>query len=234
MILDGGVPTVSLPRRFAALLTRLALVLSLCASLGLAAPLTAAHADGDPASDVLVDAPPLFLSLDSGATFADKTALLRQLATANLHGHRLRVAVIATRADLGSVTALWGQPQAYAEFLGRELSLAYRGELLVVMPSGFGVSREGAPVRTPLAGLAPRSGQLVVATEQAIERLSGVPAPSVRVAVASAPSPASGPGWWVTTAIAIALIAAAWTASLRARPLARRRASPPGSDHSAP
>ena len=40
--------------------------------------------------------------------------------------------------DLGAVTALWDKPQAYARFLGIELSLAYTQRLLVVMPNGIG------------------------------------------------------------------------------------------------
>jgi hypothetical protein len=190
----------------------------------LGGPLAAARADGDPASDVLVAAPPLFLSVDSGATYGQKLALQGQLRRAAEHGFALRVAVIATRSDLGSVTALWGHPETYAEFLGRELSLDYHGELLVVMPDGFGVTRDGAPVRSPLGGLAPRHGELLTASEQAVARLTGVPVAGAAVArVAAAPSRTSGIGWWASTAIALAAIALAWTASLRRRPLRGRR-----------
>jgi hypothetical protein len=196
-----------------------ATLVALCVALVLGGPIAAARADGDPASDVLVAAPPLFLSADSGATITEESALVRQLREAARRGHRLRVAIISTRSDLGSVTALWGQPETYAEFLGRELSLQYRGQLLVVMPAGFAVSRAGTPLRTALTGLAPRHGELLTATEQAIQRLTGVAPATVRaVAVAATPSPASGDGWWATTAVALALVVAAWTASLRRRP----------------
>ncbi len=184
----------------------------------------AARADGDPASDVLVAAPPLFLSLDSGATYGQKLALERQLRLAAARGRTLRVAVIATRADLGSVTALWGHPQAYAGFLGRELSLDYRGSLLVVMPGGFGLVRDGTRESSPLSRLAPRGGELVTATEQAIARLTGARARNAfPAAVAAVPSRASGIGWWAMTAAAVTAIALAWAASLRRRPLRGRR-----------
>jgi hypothetical protein len=186
----------------------------------LAGPLAAAHADGDPASDVLVAAPPLFIGFDSGASYGEKLALEQQLRRAAAHGSVLRVAVIASRADLGSLTALWGHPQAYSEVLGHELSLDYHGELLVVMPSGFGLVRDGAPLPSPLDRLAPRRGELVTATEQAITRLTGVSAVGATAgAVAGAPSRTSGVGWWAATVVALAAIGLAWTASLRRRPL---------------
>ncbi|HTU28341.1 MAG TPA: hypothetical protein VMF07_03095 [Solirubrobacteraceae bacterium] len=194
-----------------------------CAAV-LGGPVCAARADGDPASDVLVAAPPLFLSFDSGATYAQKVALQRQLRHAAANGAPLRVAVIATRSDLGSLTALWGQPQEYAIVLGRELSLDYHGKLLVVMPDGFGLTRDGAPIRSPLSGLAPRRGLLITATEQAVRRLTGVTAPGASpAAVGAVPSRTAGAGWWVTTAAALVAIALAWTASLRRRPIGGRR-----------
>ncbi len=70
----------------------------------------------------------------------------RSCEAAAKSGYPLRVAVIASPADLGSVTPLWRQPQAYAGFLGEELSLLYKGTLLVVMPDGFGLYGPGAAV----------------------------------------------------------------------------------------
>ncbi|MGZ4401132.1 MAG: hypothetical protein ACXVYM_09705, partial [Gaiellaceae bacterium] len=53
-------------------------------------------------------------------------------------GFAIRVAVIFSSYDLGSVTSLWRKPKTYARFLGVELSFVYRQRLLVVMPNGFG------------------------------------------------------------------------------------------------
>ena len=56
--------------------------------------------------------------------------LVALLAAARRSGYQLRVALIASSTDLGSVTELWRQPQSYAQFLGQELSLVYRGPVL--------------------------------------------------------------------------------------------------------
>ena len=101
-----------------------------------------ALADGDPASDVLINqtvflpAPP-----PSGDVAA---ALQQQVDAVSKRGDRVKVAVIATPNDLGSVPSLFGKPAAYAAFLGQELGLAYAATLLVVMPSGFGVYAHNA------------------------------------------------------------------------------------------
>jgi hypothetical protein len=191
--------------------------------LWLAAPLPVAWADGDPASDVLVATPPVFIPPASGISYAQETEVAAQLRAAARAGHPLRVAVIPDRIALGSIGALWKSPERYAVFLDQELSLNYHGELLVVMPNGFGVSRAGAPVRTALAGLAPRTGQLVIATEQAIMRLTGARVGDVRAMVLSGPSRTAGVGWWAATAAAAAAIVGAWWASVRIRPVGVRR-----------
>ncbi len=118
---------------------------------------TSALADGDPASDVLVSAT-LFLPADAGFTLHQQSELGALLAASARSGYPLRVAVIASPSDLGSITPLWRQPASYAGFLGQELSLVYKGTLLVVMPNGFGLYGPGATApaqRAALAGLAP-------------------------------------------------------------------------------
>jgi cytochrome oxidase Cu insertion factor (SCO1/SenC/PrrC family)/thiol-disulfide isomerase/thioredoxin len=99
----------------------------------------AARADGDPGSDVLVYQS-LFVTSTAGVSVSKQVQLNGLLAQAKQAGVPIRVAIIAQPTDLGAVSELWGKPRAYARFLGYELSLAYRQRLLVVMPSGFGVS----------------------------------------------------------------------------------------------
>ena len=123
-------PRRPLPRR--GLLA--ALAVTILALLAGALP-HAARADGDPASDVLL-AQPLYLPQDASVPPAEQTQLASLLAAAHQAGYDVRVALIAQPADLGSITALWRQPQNYARFLGQELSLNYTGALLVVMPTG--------------------------------------------------------------------------------------------------
>jgi cytochrome oxidase Cu insertion factor (SCO1/SenC/PrrC family)/thiol-disulfide isomerase/thioredoxin len=134
-----------------------------------------ARADGDPGSDVLVYQP-LFLASDSGISVSEQVRLGDLIHEAAKAGLPLRVAVIARPDDLGAVTALWHRPQAYARFLGIELSLAYRGRLLVVMPNGFGFnwpSHSSAPSYTILDHIRTASAAgLFDATQRAITKLT--------------------------------------------------------------
>ena len=137
-----------------------------------------ARADGDPASDYLV-ANQVFLSSQSTGMSAAQRQLVGAVAAANRAGFAIRVAIISSDYDLGSVTELWDKPRTYARFLGMELSLTYvRQRLLVVMPSGFGFNWPGhAAARTYglLAAVPLTSGTgagLAAAAEVAVRRLA--------------------------------------------------------------
>ena len=104
-------------------------------ALLLAAP--AARADGDPASDVLYFGN-VFLPTPAPSPDAGK-ALQAQVASVYQHGDRIKVAVIATPSDLGSIPSLFDRPVDYSRFLGLELQSIFIGPLLVVMPAGFGI-----------------------------------------------------------------------------------------------
>lgn len=104
----------------------------------------AARADGDPASDYLLGQATYIAPDVVPATYANQlTATVRE---AKVRGYAIRVAVIGTRYDLGSITFLYNKPQQYARFLGTELSFVYKGRLLVVMPSGLAVTNDGKPL----------------------------------------------------------------------------------------
>jgi hypothetical protein len=187
-----------------------------------------ARADGDPASDVLVTQP-LFLPADAGIPGSEQTRLQALVEQAGRSGYPIRVALIASATDLGSVTALWRQPQSYAEYLGAELSLVYRGPLLVVMPNGFGLYRVNlstAAAQSALGGIrAPRTtAGLGAVSETAVRRLataSGHPLTALPATLPSAPAAASGSSAAPVIALALGALAIvlAWAASLRARPL---------------
>jgi hypothetical protein len=129
--------TVSRVRRRALLLTVVVLV---C----LAALTGSARADGDPASDVLYVAD-VFVPYPPPSKAVVAT-LKRNVAAAFAKRYRVKVAVVATSSDLGSVPELFNKPTMYAKFLGQELSPIFVGPLLIVMPAGFGIYDGGRSV----------------------------------------------------------------------------------------
>lgn len=205
----------------------LAVLAGLAAACLLAGWAPAAHADGDPASDVLA-AQPAFVPADAGISPTQSAQLTQTVAAAVRAGYPIRVALVANPADLGSVSRLWGRPQAYASFLGQELSLVYRGVLLVVMPGGLGIFHVGAgtPPPVPRALVSLRPGrELAGAATTAVRALAAadghvLPAASVVVRPTAGGSALGSvdAGSWLALATGAILIGAAWAWSLRARP----------------
>lgn len=189
---------------------------------------SSARADGDPASDVLAQQA-LFLSQDAGVTTTEQAELGALLKAATSSGYQIRVAIIGSSTDLGSVTELWRQPQTYAKFLGQELSLVYRGPLLVVMPNGVGTYRldRAAAGQSALTDVRVRGlGVTALAAIQRLASASGHPLPVPRATAVPKPGENDTVSW-IAFAIGGALIAGAWAASLRALPphLRRRNAA---------
>jgi hypothetical protein len=105
--------------------------------LGLSAP--RAWADGDPASDVLL-AQSVFYPYQPKVSPGLEAAMEKALhAAASVAGLHFKVAIIGAPEELGLVPNFYGHPQAYAQFLDREISFNEPKRLLVVMPAGFGV-----------------------------------------------------------------------------------------------
>ena len=100
-------------------------------------PASVARADGDPASDTLLEQN-VFFPYDTPTRSAE-LALQQAVGRVYARGNRIKIAVIDNQTDLGSLPSLFGHPGDYAHFLGIELGLWYVGPLLVVMPSGFGI-----------------------------------------------------------------------------------------------
>jgi hypothetical protein len=134
---------------------------------GLLATAPAAYSDADPASDVL-------LSQDVYYPYSPPVSrpLSRQLsglvAVAKQRGFPLKVALIGTPNDLGGVPHFFGQPQEYAAFLGQELSMPNKPELLVAMPNGYGLFGVPPPAAASLRDLPAPAGRGDALARQAI------------------------------------------------------------------
>lgn len=173
-----------------------------------------AYGDGDPASDVLVSQA-LFMPYDTGVSSTRQAQLEGLLRSAQQSGLTIRVAMIPSEYDLGSVGVLWRNPRTYARFLGIELSLTYTGRLLVVMPNGFGIDwphHTTAAADTTLARVPIGAGGagLVSATEAAIRRLAAAEGITLssRPSSPSSGTPASSPLLLIGGALlALALLA---------------------------
>lgn len=220
-------PLVCFRRRL--LLAIIACLLAPIVASGWAA--AAARADGDPASDVLATQT-LFLPQDAAVPAPQQAQLQSLVQAASRAGIPIRVALIASPADLGSITELWRQPAEYASFLGEELSLTYRGLLLVVMPDGFGLYEQGKSVsgaRAAVAGIPvhPTGAGLEATTVAAIRRLAAAAGHPLTLPRTRAPSPAgtTDPVPWIVFGAGLLLVALAWGASLRARPLGQPRSA---------
>ena len=151
-------------------------IVVLAAVLAAAAAPQLARADGDPASDYLLGSK-VFLPYDAKfppKQAAEFTALVR---AANKAGFPIRVAIIRSDYDMGSVTSLWRKPQTYAKFLGLELSFVYKQRLLVVMPNGIGFNwpKHDVTSQYTLLGKIPTGsapGQLLTAASTAVKQLA--------------------------------------------------------------
>lgn len=214
----------------------LAILVAVLSAGVVAAP---AWADGDPGSDVLVYQD-MFAGSDAGLSVQQQVALGGLLKTASGAGFPIRVAIIASRSDLGSVTALWRKPSSYARFLGLELSLAYKQRLLVVMPNGFGFNWPGhspASAYGRLARIPIKPGGLFLAAQTAVRALAAAHGTKLGpTSAAPASSGAQPSGGGVTGAgasgrgtdnlvavVALALFALAGLAIAARRVLARRQ-----------
>jgi hypothetical protein len=136
----------------------------------------AAQANGDPASDVLLQAKIYFPNQRVSVEEARK--LHAVVDKVNAKGYAIRVALIKDESDLGTVPNLLNRPQQYADFLGPEIRFAYKGDLLVVMPDGVGVmsTDQTPPPKSAVAGMKVEAGGssdgLAMTAEEAVAAMS--------------------------------------------------------------
>jgi hypothetical protein len=201
-------------------------LLALVAIAVCAAALAAqARADGDPASDFLVSQD-AFVPFDAKIPQDRAAQITRLVADANAKGFRIKLALIGTPYDLGSVTALWRQPQRYADFLGQELYYTYHGPLLIAMPNGYGIYDHGRPVRAQrtLLGRLPKPGaaNLAPAAATAVQRLARAKGVELSLQTAGKKSNATRDRLIILGAVLAAALVA--TLALGARRFRRRAA----------
>ena len=116
---------------------------------------TVAHANVDPASDVLF-LQDVFLPYSPKVCSQVSDALRKLTASSRKNGYPVKVAVIASARDLGGAPQLFGKPQEYARFLRGELApySNYKSEpVLTVMPDGFGLAGGGAEEKGVLSSV---------------------------------------------------------------------------------
>lgn len=197
-------------------------VAALAALAMVGADASRAYADGDPASDVLA-VQKLFLPTDADIPVRQQLQLSALLNESARKGYPLRVAIVGSPSDLGSVTAFWRRPETYARFLGSELALVFHGTVLVVMPNGYGADVTAPGTRTasgetrlPLPGQ--HLGSAAIAAVERFAASAGAPltAPDVRTqAVAHSADVLP----WLVFGLGFLPLALAWGLSLRRQPL---------------
>ena len=203
-------------------------LLSLLAATALALPgalvPTAGHADGDPASDVLLGenvfypyTPPVSASLQQN--------LNAETAAAAKARFPVKVALIASPVDLGVVPSLFGKPQQYAKFLDQEISYLTSQPLLVVMAAGYGVQGMTASAQSAAASLPKPAGtssdELAQAAVSAVRKLaaaSGHPLPG-----SAAPGGSSSSGGSSSTLIIVVVLVLVAAGAAAAVVMTRRR-----------
>lgn len=172
-----------------------------------------AGADGDPASDILLGAN-VFYPYAPPVSARLQRALNAETAAAARAHFPLKVALIASPADLGVISSLFGRPQAYAKYLDQEISFQGKPQLLVVMAAGYGVqglshaATAAAATLTDPAGS--QSNDLARAAIAAVTKLAAAAGhPIGRVRDAPATDTANGSRTLIAAILALAAIATA-------------------------
>jgi hypothetical protein len=195
-------------------------------------PAGAALADGDPASDVLLGQNVFYPYMPPVSATLQKQ-LNAETAAAAKAKFPIRVALIASPIDLGTIPELFGKPQQYADFLDQEISFQGKQPLLVVMAAGYGVQALPAASTSAAKTLAPPAGKtgndLASAALTVVSKLAS--AAGHPIAGAGSGSAGSGSGGGSSALIVILLVFVAVLSAgalalitLRRRAVQRQRA----------
>jgi hypothetical protein len=163
---------------------RVLVIAAMLASLAAPVP---AHANGDPASDVLLmqDA---FFPYSPEVPQPVQKGLNDTLEAMRKKGFPLKVAIIASKNDLGAIPQFYGAPQPYADHLESEIAFDEPKPLLIVMPTGFGVAEAGPraqealeDVDAPDADSGDSLGRAAIAGARALAEAQGKPVPQPKL-----------------------------------------------------
>jgi hypothetical protein len=201
----------------AAIATLAALIALICAPSALA--------DGDPASDVLLGQNVFFPYNPPSTKIEDE---LYSVTNAALKARfPLKIALIGSKTDLGAVPQEFAHPGKYAIFLSYEIGTAVPGQVLVVMPNGFGYAVNGHPLSVADVYNIPigkGSDGLGIAAVAAAEKLAAAAGHPLGTGAADQSIDIGGSAAQITQAFEILIVLFSLTAlALAGAAVARRR-----------
>jgi hypothetical protein len=184
-----------------------------------------ALADGDPASDVLLGQNVFFPYTQPSTKIEDE--LYSVTNAAQRAGFPLKIALVASKVDLGAIPQYYGRPEIYARFLSYEIGTAVSGQVLVVMANGFGRAINYHPLSlAPLAHIAIGKGPdgLGLAAVAAAEKLAAAAGHPLGRSAADQSITVGASASQITQAFEILLVLVGLSAAaLAAAAVARRR-----------
>jgi hypothetical protein len=218
------------------------------------AVVSAARADGDPASDFLYLGT-LYPSFVDPPSKGPGDELRGLLAVSKKRGYPIKVALIESKQDLGQYPQLFAKPQRYADLLASELTIYKKlvAPVIVVTPNGLGVAgneRRGGrlvPITHARAAAlvhgigAPKGidgdefARVASAAVRQVAKAGGKPLPEKVAPVADASATPGavttatqkkGLGGWVLAGLVAALFFLAWLVFEIVATLRERRAKP--------
>lgn len=134
-----------------------------------------AFADADPPSDVLL-LQDVYLPYKPRVAPVLDSQLRATVARAKSAGYPLKVAIVASKADLGAVPQFLHKPKEYGPFLGKEIAFNQPKPVFTVMAAGYGQFDAGAQAQATIDALPKPQGsssdQLVKAAIQGVAKLA--------------------------------------------------------------
>src|SRR3954463_4876 len=183
-----------------------------------------AQADGDPASDVLL-LQDVYSPYQPPVPKPVLDALNNTVKQLKKAGLPLKVAILASKTDMGTVPQFLGRPQPYATFLESEIKFNKAKPLIVVMEAGYGtaelpptVAKAVMDVDKPSSGSADALGRSAIDAVLAAATASEHPLPKPKLPAATGGGGGGGPSPAIILGVPVLLLAlGGGLAAIRAR-----------------